>query len=95
MCKKHVDDRTDVIINLAGFNSFKADFPLVVRALLSDRRFKMTLSLESGMAEIAQVFNVQFNNSACNILIYFTDAMNMVPAMCKSLDKFCEAMGVQ
>ena len=42
-----------------GHNSFKADYPKVMKTLLNDKRFNLVNSCSSGQAEIAYTYNVE------------------------------------
>ena len=67
-----------------GFNSFKADYPKIMKSLLNDERFNLTTACSSGQCEISYQYKVQ------DIDLIFTDMMNLFQG---SLNQFLEMMG--
>jgi hypothetical protein len=66
-------------------NGFKADFPLIQKILLNDRRFTLKNMCQTGM----QVINNEFE--VCDKQLIFADSLTMHKM---SLQKLCETMNV-
>ena len=76
------------IISLVAHNGHKADYPLIMKSLLNDKRYTLISQCASGMAKIS--YKYSYNNNKF-VTIQFVDSMNLYKG---SLEDFGKAMGL-
>lgn len=75
---------------LYGFNSFKSDYPKILKTLLYDDRFKLHTQLKSGGLDISATYKVKCGSITKEVI--FLDAIRFYSG---SLKEFLETTGCE